>query len=29
MIDKMITVVFADEDVQKAYFRMKADNPSL
>ena len=29
MIDKMITVVFADEDVQKAYFRVKIDDPSL
>lgn len=29
MIDKRITVVFADEDVQKAYLRMKTDNPSL
>jgi Txe/YoeB family toxin of Txe-Axe toxin-antitoxin module len=29
VIDKKITVVFADEDIQKAYFRMKTDNPSL
>ena len=29
MIDKKITVAFADEDIQRAYFKVKADNPSL
>lgn len=29
MIDKKITVVFADEDVQRAYFQAKTSNPSL
>ncbi len=29
MIDKKITVVFADEEIQEAYFRMKTENPSL
>lgn len=29
MIDKKISVVFADEDTQQAYFRTKTDNPTL
>jgi hypothetical protein len=29
VIDKKITVAFADEDIQRAYFKVKADNPSL
>lgn len=29
MKDKKITVAFADEEIQKAYFRTKIDNPSL
>lgn len=29
MIDKKITVVFAEEETQRAYFNLKTDNPSL
>ena len=29
MAVKRFTVVFADEEIQKAYFRIKTDNPSL
>ncbi len=29
MVDKKITVVFVDVEIQKAYFRLKTDNPSL
>ena len=29
MIDKKVTVAFADEEIQKAYFRVKIDDPSL
>ena len=29
MIDKKITVVFADEDTQQAYLNTKTDNPTL
>jgi hypothetical protein len=29
VIGKKITVVFADEEIQEAYFRMKTDNPFL
>ncbi len=29
MINKKITVVFADEEIQKAYLKTKSDNPTL
>jgi Txe/YoeB family toxin of Txe-Axe toxin-antitoxin module len=29
VIDKKITVVFADEDTQRAYFKTRMDNPTL
>ena len=29
MIDKKITVVFADEDTQRAYLKTRMDNPTL
>ena len=29
MIDKKVTVVFADEDTRRAYFKTQRDNPHL